>query len=96
MKTKEVINWQGKTFYYQKKIGKKYIYQEMGINPSKLEMVFENEILKNVNLVERHDDNKKIITKIRTNSKNNIEISIQDNCYEDIEINETLTLNIIS
>lgn len=94
MKTKEVINWQGKTFYYQKKIGKKYIYQEMGINPSKLEMVFENEILKNVNLVERHDDNKKIITKIRTNSKNNIEISIQDNCYEDIEINDNLLSNI--
>lgn len=94
MKTKEIIKFLGKTFYYQKRIGKKRIYHSVGENPSKLEMVFEHGVLKNINLIELQDNNQKVITKIRTNSKNNIEISIEDSNYEDIKINDNLLSNI--
>ena len=90
MKTREVLEFDDKEFYYQEKKSKKRIYQTIGENPTKLEISYENGKIKSVNIIEINQDVKVKVIKIRVNSKENIEISVEYKDNEIVEIDNDL------
>ena len=90
MKTREVLKFDDKEFYYQEKNSKKRIYQTIGENPTKLEISYENGKIKSVNIIEINQDVKVKVIKIRVNSKENIEISVEYKDNEIVEIDNDL------
>ena len=90
MKTREVLKFDDKEFYYQEKKSKKRIYQTIGENPTKLEISYENGKIKSLNIIEINQDVKVKVIKIRVNSKENIEISVEYKDNEIVEIDNDL------
>ena len=90
MKVRTVLNFDDREFYYQGKKGKKRIYQTAGINPTKLEISYENGNIKSINLIETTNGIRDKVIKIRVNSKHNIEITIDYKANEVVEIGDDL------
>lgn len=93
MKTREILEFDGKEFYLQKKTGKKRIYQAVGTNPIELQLSYENGILKCINVTEINSATPIKNIKIRTNSKNNIEVSVEYKENELVEIDDNRLQN---